>query len=565
MNLHGETPSPARRLMRLLRPERSDILVILALSVLNGVLLLATPLAVDTLVNSIAFGGRDRVYVQALLVLSLALFAFLILLAVMRIAQHFVMEIIERRLFVRVSADLTYRLPRIQTEALDRTGGPELINRFFEIVTIQKAGSLLLLDGVNLVLSALIGLVVLAFFHPFLLAYDVLLAGFLVVVIFGMGRNAVSTSIRESYAKHAVAAWLEQIAAFPTSFKPEGGCKLAAQRADTLAHEYLAARRAHFRILVRQIGGLLILQAVASAALLVVAGSLVLRGELTLGQLVAAELIVGAIVASVAKFGKHLEALYDALAAVDKMGTLVDLPIEREGGEHPAPRAGGSDVRARAVRFGYDPHQPIFDGLSFEVSAGARIAVVGPAGYGASTLLDILFGLRQVSAGQIEIDGVDVRQWAPIALRDRVALVRGHEIVAGTIAENVRMGRRDMSAREVEQALECVGLGSAVLASACGIDTLLSLGGRPLSSSQRTRLMLARAIAGKPRLLLVDEALDGLDVATLAELEPHLFDRATPWTLLLATRVPDLVGRCDGVIHLGGSPLQRGIDIVPTS
>lgn len=560
--LHGGHPAPHRRLFGLFRAERADIGVILVLSVLNGILLLATPLAVDALVNNIAFGGQEGVYLQALLVLSLALLAFLAVLAIMRAAQHWVAEVIQQRLFVRVAADLAYRLPHARAVALDRTMGPDLVNRFFEVVTLQKSTALLLLEGVNLALSTLIGLVVLAFYHPFLLAFDLVLVLLLAVIIFVPARRAVQTSIRESYAKHAVAGWLEQVALFPLLFKSGGASELSCQRTDALLRDYVLARRAHFRVLLRQIGGLLALQAGASAALLTVGGMLVLRGELTLGQLVASELIVGAIVASVAKLGKHLESWYDALAAVDKLGYLADLPIEDEGGELPAACGGPAAVRGERVSFAYDTARPVLQGLSFDIEGGARVAIVGAAGDGASTLLDLLYGLRPVREGMLLVDGIDTRHWPPAALRESVALVRGQEIVDGTIVDNVRLGRASISLEQVRHALEAVGLMQAILELPEGLDARLKPGGRPLSSSQRTQLILARAIVGRPRLLLLDEALDGLDLETVRRLERVLFDRATPWTLVVVTRDPELVDRCDQVLRMGECHLSapRGLD-----
>lgn len=553
-------PAPHRRLFALLRPERADVLVLLAFSIINGVLLLATPLAVDAVVNNIAFGGQEQVYVQALLLLAFALFVFLALLAVLRGAQHYVMEIIQRRLFLRIMADLAYRLPRVQAAVLEQSTGPELVNRFFEITTVQKSSALLLLQGINVMLSALIGLAVLGFYHPFLLAFDLVLVAALVFVIFFMGRGAVATSIRESYAKHAVAAWLEQIALFPLLFKSRGAADLALQRADALGREYLDARRAHYRILLRQIAGLLTLQAVASAALLTIGGALVLRGELTLGQLVASELIVAAIVSSVAKFDKQLESWYDAMASVDKLGYLADLPIEREHGELPTRRGGPVELELRHVAFGYDPDRPLFSDLSLRFRPGARIAVVSAAGYGASTLLDLVYGLHSPRQGMVLIDGLDLRHWDLEALRREVALVRGTEIVGGTIAENVRLGRGDVSLDEVRLALEGVGLMPAVLQFPDGLDTRLKPGGRPLSSTQRTRLVLARAIIGRPRLLLLDELLEGLDLETVTELETYLFRQDSPWTLVLVTRDPDLIQHCDEVVRLGECHLSQPRD-----
>lgn len=550
-------PSPTRRLFALLRPDRIDIGVLVLLSALNGVLLLATPLAVDAVVNNIAFGGQEQVYLQALLILSVALFAFLVLLALMRAAQHYVMEVIQQRLFVRLTADLAYRLPHTRMTALEPLMGPELVNRFFEILTIQKSSAMLLLDGVNLALATLIGLLVLGFYHPFLLAFALVLVFALLVIFVVLGRGAVATSIDESYAKHAVAGWLEEIALFPVLFKADGAAELACRRADALSRDYVFARKAHFRVLLTQIAGLLTLQAVASAALLTIGGLLVLRGELTLGQLVASELIVGAIVSSVAKFGKHLEAWYDALAAVDKLGFLVDLPTEREHGEKPAAAVGPAAVRADRIAFGYDPARPVQQDLSFEFPPGARVAVVGAAGHGASTMLDLLYGLRPTGEGILSIDDVDVRHWPPADLRRHVALVRGQDIVSGSIADNVRLGRDDLGLNKVRWALDSVGLTEAVLRLPDGLDTELKPGGRPLSSSQRTMLVLARAILRAPRLLLIDECLDGLDLQSIADLERFLFDPDKPWTLLLVTRDPDLIRRCDHVLRLGECHLNQ--------
>ena len=555
---HGDShPPPHRRFFGLLKPERHDIAVILAFSIINGVLLLATPLAVDAVVNNIAFGGQEQVYVQALLVLAFALFVFLALLAVLRGAQHVVMEIVQRRLFLRVMADLAWRLPRVESAVLQQKTGPELVNHFFEITTVQKGSSLLLLQGINVVLSTLIGLVVLGFYHPFLLAFDLLLMLALLVVIFGMGRGAVQTSIRESYAKHAVAAWLEQIVLFPLLFKSRGAPELALSRADALGREYLEARKAHYRVLLRQIAGLLGLQAIASAALLTLGGALVLRGELTLGQLVASELIVGAIVSSVAKFDKQLESWYDAMASVDKLGHLADLPIEREHGETPRRRPGPAELELRKVSYGYDPDRPLFRDLDLRFRPGVHVAVVSAAGYGASTLLDLCYGLLDPQQGMVMVDGLDVRHWDLDALRREVALVRGTEIVEGTIAENVRLGREDVTLDEVRHALEGVGLMDAVLQFPEGLDTPLKPGGRPLSSTQRSRLVLARAVIGRPRLLLLDELLEGLDVATVLELEDFLFHPDAPWTLVLVTRDPDLVRHCDEVVRLGECHLSE--------
>jgi len=561
-------PSPFHRFVALLQPEAPEIRVILVLSIISGILYLATPLTADAVVNNFAFGGEQPVYVQALIVLAVFLMFLLGMLGVLRAGQEYAMELIQRRIFVRLTADLAFRLPRVPLEILETHQGPELVNGFFDVVTIQKSASGLLLDGINVLFSTLIGLVVLGFYHPLLLSFALVLLVLLVIIVFIPGRRAVRTSIDESYAKHAVVGWLEQIAMFPLLFRVSGAAEMACSRADQLALNYLAARKSHFRILLGQVIALLGLQAIASAALLSIGGWLVLRAELTLGQLVASELIVASIVAAISKLGKHLESWYDALASVEKLGYLVDLPIERENGEKPVVSEKGIRVQVRGVSYTPAGGLPVLENQDLEIPPGSTLGIVSPCGQGGSALLDLLAGLREPSSGQVLLNGIDLRLWQLGELRRQVFLVRGQEIVQGSLLENIRLGRPDIGIDVVNGALECVGLQAVVQRMPDGLETLLSSGGHPLTSSQRSRLILARAIIRKPRLLLVDETLDGLEIETLEKLEAALFEAREPSTLVLVTRDPDLIRRCDRSVHLGDCHLSRpghGSELPPRS
>ncbi|HEU4533653.1 MAG TPA: ATP-binding cassette domain-containing protein, partial [Polyangiaceae bacterium] len=408
----------------LLRAERSDVWVVVAYAVTIGLLSLAVPVAVQSLVNTVAFGSL----VQPLVVLTLLVLAGLGFANALRALQARVVELIQERLFVRAAADLAFRLPR--AEAFGGHHGPELVNRFFDVLTVQKGAASLLLDGLAIVLQTAIGMLLLAFYHPLLLAFDVVLLGAVAFLLLVLGRGATGTAVEESKAKYAVAAWLEELARHPAAFKGPGGSSFALGRVDALCRRYLGARRRHFRVLFRQIVGALTLHAVASAALLGIGGWLVLARQLTLGQLVAAELVVSAVVAGVAKFGKHLETYYDLLAAVDKLGHLVDLPLEREGGDEPAPAKGAPAVEVRGD-----------GGLHLALAAGERVALVGPNGSGKSALLERLYGLRGAAGGALRFEGAPAADWSLDALRRRVALVRGHEVFEGTLADNVALGR----------------------------------------------------------------------------------------------------------------------------
>lgn len=545
---HASSLSPMRRLLALLAPERRDIGLVIAFAIGAGVLTLATPIAVQALVNIVAFGGMS----QPLVILAILLLGFLTLAGVLRAFKAYVVELLQRRLFVRVVTDLGCRLPRVHVASFDRNHGPELVNRFFDVLTVQKAGATLLLDGVAVVLQTTVGLLILAFYHPVLLAFDVVLLAGIAVILFVMGRGAVRTAIGESRAKYAVAASLEEIARHPLAFKQSGGPELARRRADALAVDYVEARRRHYRIVFRQIAGSFALQALAATALLALGGWLVIAGQLTLGQLVAAELIVSIVLTSFAKLGQKLESFYDLLAAVDKLGQLLDLPLERSEGEPLAQRAGGAELALHDVSFSYPGQRPALAHLNLHVNPGDRVQVVGRHGSGKSALADLLCGLRTPDSGRIELDGVDLRSLALESLRSQVVVVRGLELIDGTIAENVALGRPEVGSGEVRAALAAVGLLGEVNELPDGLGTVLGASGAPLSAGQSRCLMLARAIAGRPRLIVLDDILDDLDAQTRRRVLPALLRPDTGWTLVILSRHEEIFDAMHRTIRLAG-------------
>jgi putative ABC transport system ATP-binding protein len=537
--------SPFQRLLSLLRPEGTDIAVVALFSIVVGVLSLATPITVEALVNTVAFGR----YLQPLFILALMLFTFLGFAAILKGLQTYIAEIIQRRIFVRVVAYLAERLPRVNRDVFAKGHGPELLNRFFEVITVQKSAALLVLDGITIVITAVIGMIVLAFYHPFLLGFDLMLVAAVLFVVFALGRGAVDSAIEESYKKYAVASWLQQLALYPTTFKLAGGLPQAMEKADDLTVAYLAARKSHFRILARQIVFTLGLQALAGAVLLGIGGFLVINGQLTLGQLVASELIVAVVVGSFAKLGKHMESYYDLLSACDKLGHLFDLPTERSEGIAPPRHSLGARVQLHHVELelgGVARSLP----LTMTVEPGERVALTGPAGSGKSSILEMLYALEEPAHGYVEFDSLDLRSVAPQRLREQVALVHSIEILAGTIAENVHLHRADVSHQQVRSALEAVGLWNEIMAFNGGLETHLPVGGGTLSNSQAIRLMLARAIAGRPRLILIDSLLDQLCETHLHCVFDAIATADRSCTVILVTSRESLLDLCDRTIPL---------------
>ena len=540
-------PSPLRRARQLLALDRQDIGVIVVYGVALGLLSLAVPVAVQSLVNTVAFGSL----IQPLVVLTVLLAVALTGAAILRALQVRVAEMLQRRLFVRIVTEIGARLPRVSGTALRDANGPELLNRFFDVFTIQKSVASLLLGGVDAVLIALVGLIVLAFYHPALLAFDLVLIIGATLVLIPLGRGGTGTSVAESKAKYAVAGWLEEMARHPLSFKLAGGEQLARTQVETLAKSYLDKRDRHFRIVFRQLIG-----AFTSVALLAVGGLLVIERQLSIAQLVAAELIVSAVVASIAKLGGKVEIFYDLVAAVDKLGEILDLPLERPDGEILPPDSGpklGLVLENVTLDrdLGVEPLQ-----ISLKVEPGERVSIAG-AERDTAALVDSIFGLRVPSAGAIEMDGHDVRDLALRELRSRVSLVRGAEIFPGCVLDNLRAANPDLTAEQAWEALGRVGLAEAVKSLPSGLQTPILRDGSPLSRSQGIALTIARAVAAKPSLLILDRTLDRIDPDAGVRIAERLAAMRDS-SLLIVSEDSAVRGRMDRHIQVSESIGQEG-------
>jgi ABC-type bacteriocin/lantibiotic exporter with double-glycine peptidase domain len=531
---HAHGKSPAQRLLDLARLEWGDVFTLLAFALGVGLLSLVAPAAIEALVNTVAFG----ILLWPVLVLSLVMFALLFVSAVLRALQTYVAECLQRRLFVRTALGFADRLARTGIASFDGANRADIVNRFFEVSSGQKSIATLLVEGVGIIMMTLVGLIVLAFYHPYLLTFALVMAGAVVFLLVVLGIGGVRTSIAESYAKFDVAAWLEEVARCPHTFRSGEGAMLALERADQLSDHYIATRKRHFAVIWRQTLFALLLEAVGCTVLLGLGGWLVINRQLTLGQLVASELIVTLVLTALSKIGKYVEIFYDLQATLDKLGVLDRLPPEPTDGETLPADGGPLSVVVELPGPGAMRR--------LELAAGERVAIVGPTGK--TPLLETLALLRLPRTGLLELDGIDARQLDPPATRQQIAFVGRAEVFAGTLAENVRLGRGSVTAADIRRALDAVGLADRIARLPDSLQTVIPPDGRPLSTSELARLAIARAIVSRPRLLLLDGILDGLDLDSCPELLDTLFDPAAPWTLVLVSVRDEIRSRCGRVV-----------------
>lgn len=536
---------PIKRLLEIIQLERNDLYIIFLLIVGYGLLGIATPVAVQALVNIVTMGG----VLQPLYVVSIILFFLLLLSGVLYVFESYVVELIQRRLFVRTTMSVAANTQGIDTVVYDKANPVELVNRFFDIANVQKAAATMLTVGLTAFLQGIIGSLILIFYSINFAIVVVVMIAVLAFIIFVLGKNAEETAIEESKVKYATAAWLEAIARNFYLFKFYNGLQRSKSITLDYVNSYLEKRSKHFKVLLLQNIGSVFLYAAAGTAMLALGGALVIQGQINLGQFVAAELIIFGVLSAFVRFIGKLEYFYDMLAGLDKIGVLDDLPQE-DVGRHKLDEPQLESVAAFDLGFNYSSRIKPIKNLSFTLKKGESLAVLGASGTGKSTLIGLITALRTPSAGHVEFNGNDLRQLDQTELRAHIGLAAKIEFMEDSILENVRLNRQDISLSKINGVLNDLGLLEDFQNLEFGIDTVLTAFGAPLSTTQQQRLMLARAIVAQPDLLIIDGLLDNLSHVELEKVMNLLMQYQTHGMLVVTTRFEVIAAKFNQVLML---------------
>ena len=546
-----ESPyTPLQRFWRLLMPDRRDIGYIYLYAVLIGLISLAGPLGVQAIVNLIAGGDFNA----SLVVLALLVTAAGAFVGVLKVMQTVVAETLQRRLFTRAALEFAYRLPRIRLEALRDSYPPELVNRFFDTVNVQKGLPKILLDFSGAVMQVVFGIILVTFYNSFFGLMGVLILAVIAIVLRLLWTNALTSSIGESKYKYAVAGWLEDIARANNTFKLAGGARLAMRRTDELVTGYLEVRSRHFKSLVWHYGGMITVQAIATMAFLLLGGYLVIDNQINIGQFVAAELVFLALGSNIEKIVYTFETVYDTLTGVEKIAAVTDLPLE-DGGKLPfasVDTGEGLSVELTNLCFTYPRSgDQALSHISVDIAPNERFCVAGFNRSGRTTLIQLLAGLRLDFQGRLLFNDTPLANFALDTLRQAIGDYTPQEdIIPGDLIDNICLGHPNVNFADIQWAIELAELRDWLAEQADGYETQLVAGGLDLPRSIRTRLLIARAVVRRPRLLVVGGLLEHLEPDMRASIIARLTDRANKWTLVVSSNDPLVVRRCDRVMVL---------------
>ena len=536
--------SPLQRFWRLLRPDRDEVKNVWVYALFAGIVNLTLPLGIQAIVNLI-MGGR--VSTAWMLLVGLVVFGIAVV-GVLQIQQLRLVENLQQKIFSRAAFEFAYRIPRIRTEVLYNHYAPELMNRFFDVLTVQKGLSKILIDFSVASLQVLLGLLLLSVYHPFFILFGLVLILLVVLIFVFTARRGLSTSLKESKHKYAAVHWLEELARTASSFKLAGKTDMALQRMDRHVDSYLGARESHFSILIRQYSMLVVFKVIVALGLLAIGGLLVMQQRMNIGQFVAAEIIILFIMTSVEKLVLSLETIYDVLTGLEKIGQVTDLGLDSKKDDTTADLQSGEEglsVQLQDVDFKYpNRSKAVLRGLTMEVEPGERILITGPNGSGKSTLLYVIAGLYDIQRGSVSYNHLPKGNLSIEALHSVIGTsFTSGELFEGSVLENITMGREGATFENVKWAVKHLGLQKVIQQLPEGYESKLDPTGDKLPRSIVQRLLLARAIADRPKLLLLENVFDPIDEENRQEIIDFLIDPVHPWTLI-AVSSTDYLGSC---------------------
>ena len=541
--------NPIKRILKVIQLEKNEISSVYFYAILNGLIQLSLPLGIQSIISFVLGGSIST----SLIVLIVLVVFGVFLNGMLQVNQMRLIEKVQQKIFVRYSFEFAERIPKLNLLSVDAFYLPELVNRFFDTVTLQKGMTKLLLDIPAASIQIIFGLILLSFYHPVFIFFGI----FMVLVVFTILRlssaRGMESSLRESDYKYAIAGWLQEMARVVKSFKYAKHTSLNIEKTDKLVTGYLANRTIHFRVLLLQYWSLIGFKVVITAVMLIVGSVLLVNQQLNIGQFIAAEIIILMMISSVEKLIINLDTVYDVLTSVEKLGKLTDKAMEKEGGIELDKRKDGLSLELNNIDFNYGVETPIKNNalvdVTFIIQPNEKICIMGRGGSGKSTLFKLLTGSYKNYSGSLLINGIPLNNYNLQSLRACTGVVFSEDdIFEGTLLENISMGWPNISADHILEVAEKIGVKKYIAALPEGFNTHLYPAGKKLSQKVIRKILLLRALINHPRLVMLEEPFNDIEDDIKEQIINYLLHQNTNQSLLVISNDHTFAAQCDRVI-----------------
>jgi ABC-type bacteriocin/lantibiotic exporter with double-glycine peptidase domain len=546
--------TPLKRFYNLLELDKKDVYQIFFYAIFAGLISLSLPLGIQAIINFIQSG---RVSASWIILIVLVVFG-VALIGILSLMQLRITENLQQKIFVRSSFEFAARLPKIKSEQLYNTYPPELANRFFDTMTIQKGTSKLLIDFSAALLQIVFGILLLSLYHPYFIIFGILLL-FLLYFIFKFSyKSGLETSLKESKFKYKVAGWLQEVARNNFSFKNELNYDFALEKNNQIVSDYLNYREKHFDVIKRQFSQLIIFKIIITASLLSIGGFLVLSQQMNIGQFVAAEIIILLVINSVEKIIIGLETFYDVLTSVEKIGQVTDLELEEDTITKNDTCYTNIVLETENIKFKFpDSKKEVLNAISLKIEQGEKIVLDGENGSGKTTLIRLLSGLLQPTSGSFYINDDTFRKINLKQYRSQIgSIIHGETPFEGTILENITFKDTSISFEDIKWAIDGVQLSSFIKSLPKGLDSRIFPEGKQLSSSNAQKILLARSIIHKPKILFYEDPTDSMDEKVANEIIDFITSDANKWTIVVSSKNPYWKTKCSRKIIMQNGDIQ---------
>lgn len=538
------------KFFKIIRLEKKEVTAIYFYAILSGVIQLSLPLGIQTIINfSQAAAGIAKLPVSIILLIFIVLVGIFVS-GILQVNQMKIVEKIEQSIFTRFSLDFAHKIPKIDSTELNKNHLPELMNRFFEIISLQKGLSKILLDIPLAVIQIIFGLILLSFYNSTFIILGLLLILLLFFIFKYTTKKGLNAAYDESENKYEVASWLEEIARSYKTFKISSRNNYHLKRTDDLVKDYLVSKTTHFEILKFQYWSLIVFKLLISAMMLIIGAVLLIRQQLNIGQFIAAEIVILLILNAVEKLILNLEVTYNILTGVEKLSVITEKKSEIQGKMPYISDGKGITLDVQQMNFKFDDSRILLENINFNILPGTKVCIMGDGGSGKSILLELIGGTLKNFDGVINVNNIPINNIDQREYRKNIGIFYNEQdIFDGTIYENICMGNTDISPDDIMKYAEMLEIKEFISQLPEGLSTKLQPTGKGLSTIIAKKILLLRAIAHQPELLVLDEPFELAGAESSKKISKYLIDLPNTTCMIVSGYIP-FAKRADLIIWL---------------
>ncbi|MBK9482241.1 MAG: ABC transporter ATP-binding protein [Bacteroidetes bacterium] len=538
--------SPLKKLLDLILLDKQEVISIYFYAILSGLVQLSLPIGVQAIIGFV----MGATMVTSIYVLIFLVVLGVLMVGVMKINQMRIIEKVQQKIFTRNAFAFAEKIPNLDLQAMDKYYLPEKVNYFFDTLNVQKGLSKILLNIPTASIQILFGLLLLSLYHPFFIAFGIILIVILFTILKLTSTKGLASSLEESSHKYAVVAWLEEMAKVIKSFKFSQGTHFNLQKTDESLVKYIEARTTHFKVLLFQYKTLVFFKVAITTAMLVVGTTLLLRQQLNIGEFIAAEIVILSVINAVEKLIVNLDSAYDVVTGLEKLSIITESPSEKDGNEilnvnH------GVEIQLNNVHFYYHEKVPVLSNINLSIPAKSLVCITGEEESGKSSLLKLLSGSYRSFEGSILYNLIPLLNYRLESVRAATGIMLNQqEVFAGTVYENISLGKNSLSVERIMTLAKELGIEQFITSLPQGFETIIDTAGKKLASTFVKKILLLRALVHNPHLLLLEEPWMGLEETTRYLIIKYLIKKSATSTVIIVSNDSSFIQQCSMVIEM---------------